>query len=74
MRINTVSVTYGRKINLGDYNSCEIGLSIWADLDSCDDPADAIRTLQAQARLHAWAEYQRISAQVKNPASGTLPD
>jgi hypothetical protein len=71
MRIKTICVTYGRKINLGDYNSCEIGLSLWADLDG-DDPGDAIRALQAQARTQAKAEYVRIAAQVKTPVNGKL--
>ena len=33
MRVKTVSVSYGRKFNLGDYNSCSIDASVWADLD-----------------------------------------
>lgn len=31
--IKTVSVTYERKANLGDYNSAAIGCTLWADLD-----------------------------------------
>lgn len=31
-RVKTVSVEYKRKFNLGDYNSAEIGCTIWADV------------------------------------------
>lgn len=31
--VKTVSVTYGRKINLGDYNSATVDCTIWADVD-----------------------------------------
>ena len=33
MNIKTVSVTYERKINLGDYNSATIGITMWADVE-----------------------------------------
>ena len=33
MRCKTVSVSYTRKINLGDYNSAEASCTIWAELD-----------------------------------------
>lgn len=31
--VKTVSVSYGRKLNLGDYNSANIEVTIWAELD-----------------------------------------
>ncbi len=31
-QIKTVSVTYGRKANLGDYNSADVECSVWADV------------------------------------------
>jgi len=37
MNIKTVSVTYERKQNLGDYNSANVGCTIWADLSFDDD-------------------------------------
>jgi hypothetical protein len=33
MRIKTIAVTYGRKFNLKNYNSLNIEVSAWADLD-----------------------------------------
>lgn len=37
MNIKTVSVTYERKQNLGDFNSANVGCTIWADLSYDDD-------------------------------------
>jgi hypothetical protein len=41
MRITTVSITYSRKINLGDYESAELGCSLWAQVDD-DEEAEAV--------------------------------
>ena len=70
MQVKTISVTYGRKINLGDYNSAEIGLSLWADLEPGEDAEAATRELHAQARELVRAEYLRLREQVKSPANG----
>ena len=37
MNIKTVSVTYERKQNLGDFSSAAVGCSIWADVSFDDD-------------------------------------
>jgi hypothetical protein len=49
-RVKTVSVQYGRKLNLGDFNSAEINISIWADLDEGEDVQGALDMLYAQAK------------------------
>jgi hypothetical protein len=74
VKVRTISVTYGRKINLGNYNSCEVGLSIWADLDEGEDANEAIDRLQQQAAHHVKKEYYRLKAAVKSPVNGTLPE
>lgn len=61
MRIKTISVTYERKINLGDYNSATLGVSIWADVDEDEDPQTLTRELQKQAREHVRDEYKRLA-------------
>lgn len=43
MNVKTVSVTYERKLNLGDYNSAAIGVTVWADLEEDEDPTTAVR-------------------------------
>lgn len=50
MRTKTVSVTYGRKINLGDYNSATIEITTWTDLDEGEEAQIAIDTLYASAK------------------------
>ena len=50
MNVKTVSVTYERKLNLGDYNSATIGASAWADLDDGEDPVAAYEALYAMVK------------------------
>lgn len=37
MKVKTISATYERKINLGNFNNGHIGMSVWADLAEGDD-------------------------------------
>lgn len=32
MRLKEISATYGRKVNLGDYNSQHVEITLWAEL------------------------------------------
>lgn len=50
MNIKTVSVTYGRKWNVGNYESATVELSIWADVDEDDDPDYVTAALWAMAK------------------------
>ena len=50
MNITTISVTYGRKFNLGDYNSANVETQVWATLDEGEDAAAAYDVLWAQAK------------------------
>lgn len=51
MIIKTISVTYGRKINLGNYNSAEISVTAWADIDNeTEDPQSCFADLWALAK------------------------
>jgi hypothetical protein len=45
MQVKTIAVTYGRKFNLGDYNSANIEASAWADLDEGEAYTDAYEQL-----------------------------
>lgn len=49
-RVKTVSVQYGRKLNLGDYNSAEVSITLWADLDEDEDVQGAVDVLYQQAK------------------------
>jgi hypothetical protein len=50
MEIKTISVTYQRKFNLGDYESLEIGCSLWGQIDPEEDPEGATQFLFQQAK------------------------
>jgi len=56
VKLKTVSVTYGRKINLGDYNSATIDVTLWADLDEGEDEADAMTALWEMAKNNVKAQ------------------
>lgn len=57
MKITSISVTCGRKINIGDFNSVHLEIGVTAELDGDDDPssvraelwADAAASLKEQA-------------------------
>ncbi len=61
MKVSTVSVSYERKFNLGDYNSLHLCCTIWADLEEGDQSQDVINALQDQARNSVKAEYGRLA-------------
>ena len=50
MQVKTVSITYGRKFNLQDFNSAHIEVSTWADLDEGDDPQEVTARLFSEAK------------------------
>lgn len=58
MRIKTVSVTYERKQNMGDYNSAAIGCTLWADLDpdGGDNEGDVMAALWDMAKANVKAQ------------------
>jgi hypothetical protein len=61
LRITTVSATYGRKVNLGDFNSGHIEVSLWAELEPTDDEAAATLALMEMARHQAMNEIARVT-------------
>ena len=65
MKLKTISVTYGRKLNLGDYNSAHSEVSLWADLEEGDDEAVAADALRTMARHHVMAELANVEPKLK---------
>jgi len=61
MFIKTISVTYERKLNMGNYSSAKLGLTLWADLDFSENEDEAIGQLQEAAREHVRSEYIRLA-------------
>jgi hypothetical protein len=54
-KIKTVSVTYGRKFNLGDYNSATIDCTLWADVDEGENLDQAMHDLWSMAKENVKA-------------------
>jgi len=50
MKLKAMAVTYGRKLNLGDYCSVHAEVSLWADLDEDEDEAEAMGDLWTMAK------------------------
>lgn len=65
MKVKTVAVCYGRKFNLGDYNSLNLEVTLWADLEEGDSPDDVTGALQGKARDAVRREYSRLRPSVQ---------
>ncbi|NDJ26077.1 hypothetical protein GS682_31770 [Nostoc sp. B(2019)] len=50
MKFTTVSVSYSRKFNLGDYESLELGCSLWAQVEDGEDADGVTQFLYLQAK------------------------
>lgn len=50
MRIKTVSVTYERKANLGDFNSATASCAIWANVEPADDLDEVMHAMWDMVR------------------------
>lgn len=72
MKIKTVSVTYGRKFNLGDYNSATIDCTMWADLDEGDNEGTVMTALWAMAKNNVKAQAIPILKQQAEQAEAIL--
>lgn len=70
MKLKTIAATYGRKLNLGDYNSAHAEVTLWADIEEGDDPEAATNALRQMARHHVMEEMARVkpalAAKVEN--------
>ncbi len=72
MKLKTVSVTYGRKFNLGDYQSATLDVTLWADLDEDDDEGDVMAGLWAMAKNNVKAQAMPILKQQAEQAETIL--
>jgi predicted naringenin-chalcone synthase len=50
MKIGTVSISYSRKFNLGNYESIELGCSLWAQVEDEEDAEGVVQFLYHQAK------------------------
>jgi len=72
MQLKTISVTYGRKLNMGDYNSIHAEISLWADLEPDDDEAVAAEALRQMARNQVMLELSRVQPALEAKAQNVF--
>lgn len=64
MKLKTVSVTYERKVNLGDFNSAHIGITLWADIDEGESEATVAESLWQMATANVKAKYDTVTKNI----------
>jgi hypothetical protein len=72
MKLKTISVTYGRKLNTGDYSSATSEISLWADLEEGDDEASAAEALRTMARNQVLLELARVEQRLQAKVEGVF--
>ncbi len=65
-KITAVSVTYGRKQNLGDYNSATVDCTVWADVEEGEDLDQAMHGLWEMAKANVKANLVQTVKENKN--------
>lgn len=65
MRIKTISVEYGRKFNLGNYNSADVKATAWADLET-EQTMSADGAITESLTEDAAAAFAALFEQVKD--------
>jgi hypothetical protein len=65
MIVKTISATYERKHNLGDFCSANIGVTIWAELDPEDNSTEALAVLFEEAKAMVRAQLLPLVAKQK---------
>jgi len=68
MIIKTAAVEYSRKFNLGNYESCEISASLWANIEEGEDESGVMEYLfqncKAQVQANIPPSYKRSNTNV----------
>lgn len=59
MKITKISVSYGRTINLGNFESARLDAMIEAELGPLEYPADVAPLLWEMAKEQVRAEYKK---------------
>lgn len=81
MKFITVSVSYSRKFNLGDYESLELGCSLWAQVEDGEDADGVTQFLYLQAKTSVKqaampvlkaSEFQITKAKSSKKVSGDI--
>jgi hypothetical protein len=64
MNVKTISVTYDRKQNLGDFSSVSVGVTLWADLQGGETEEQALAILLEKAKDVVLTDLRGITAKV----------
>lgn len=64
--VKTISATYERKFNLGEYESASVGVTSWADIEPEQNPAEAINTLQDLCKAQVRKQSENLLSKRKN--------
>ena len=78
MVVKTISVTYGRKINLGDYNSANVECTLWADVDADEETLlhnlmSNLWTMAKERHCCLLERHQRATVTVLLPYAHSMP-
>jgi hypothetical protein len=73
MKVTRVSVTYDRRLNLGEYNWAGSTATLWADLEEGDDLSVALENLREIARASVRGELTE-AWQKSRPKKQTPPE
>lgn len=60
MKLKTISVEYGRVVNLGEYNSLRASCTLGAELEDGEDADAALAALWEQARESVRGQVLRV--------------
>jgi hypothetical protein len=66
MKVKTVSVHYGRKVNLGDFNSADVQCTVWADVAEDDDLNLCQSALWEMAKANVKAQILPLAGKGAN--------
>lgn len=66
MTVKTISATYERKFNLGEYESANFGVTSWADVEPDANPALCLDELQELCKNQVRKQAQNVLRMRKN--------
>lgn len=69
MQVREITATYGGKLNLGDYNSAHVEISLTALLDEGEDASAAAAALFEQAKAAVRAQSAEILKKTRTAAT-----
>lgn len=72
MNVTSVSLTYGRKMNLGDFNNAHLELAIGADVQEGDDLNEVAHDLWAMVRQNVKEHALPLLGKGSDPEAAFL--